>query len=111
MYLSRTHNTLQFSSSPLNAERFYVFLKGVKSLPEGQASTTKRLLLEGVLLGYDWTKTWDNTRPREPRYNVREQVAGLQTILEKVKTHKMAISRERHYEDGYLASIFFAKNK
>ena len=72
---------------------------------------TRNILLNGALLDYDLTKHWDTTEPRQGHYDISEEIEGLKSLLAKAKTHQLLVSKTRHFEKCYLASIFFISKK
>ena len=104
-----THNVLIMSPGPIKDIKMEVFLNmASNSLHSNQTAITAEILIEGIYLGFSHNLHLEILEPRQKTYYLDECITGLDDILEKMKTYKMAVSKLRHYKDCYLTTIFLS---
>ena len=80
-----------------------------ENLHPNQSAITANILIKGIYLGFSLNLHSEVLEPRQNIYDLDACITGLDAILGKMKTHKMAISKLRHYKAGYLATIFLPR--
>ena len=101
------HQIPVLSTWPIYTSKIEIFQDQTQDiLSSQQAEFTATLLVDGIILGFAHDLSLENIEPRQKVYDLDERITCLESILEKVKTHKMVISKLRYYKYDYLAIIF-----